>query len=182
MKMKIWSIAIVTVFLFAQNTLLAQNNDFTDVKGINLVNAGIGLGSYGLYGTGGLPITASYEHGITDKISAGVNVGYIQRKYTHDWKYTYLIFGVRGSYHFNEILDISDPKIDVYGGAGLIYRHYKFKYTDTYGDVYGYKSSGGSVDLDLHAGGRYKFNDNIGAYAEVGYGISPLQIGVAFIF
>jgi hypothetical protein len=180
MKMKIWSIAIVTVFLFAQNTL-AQNKDFNDVKGINLLNAGIGLGSYGLYGTGGLPITASFEHGVTDKISAGVNVGYIQRKYWHDWKYRYFIFGVRGSYHFNEILNISEPKLDVYGGAGLLYRHYKFVYTDN-GTTHDYKSSGGSVDINLHAGGRYTFNDHIGAYAEVGYGISPLQIGVAFIF
>src|SRR5687768_15643847 len=105
MKMKFWSIAIVFVLLFAQNKVSAQNTDFTNVKGTNFLNAGIGLGAYGLYGTGGLPITASFEHGVTDKISAGINVGYIQRKYWHDWKYRYFIFGVRGSYHFNEILN-----------------------------------------------------------------------------
>lgn len=179
--MKVWSIAIVFVFLFVQNKVSAQNTDFTNVKGANLLNAGIGLGSYGLYGTGGLPITASFEHGITDKISAGINIGYIQRKYWHDWKYRYFIFGVRGSYHFNELLNISEPKLDVYGGAGLIYRRYKFIYTEN-GTAHDYNSSGGSLDINLHAGGRYKLNDHIGAYAEVGYGISPLQIGVSFIF
>jgi hypothetical protein len=181
MKMKVWSIAILFVLLFAQNKLSAQDAGFTDVKGVNLLNAGIGLGSYGLYGTGGLPLTASFEHGFTKNISAGINVGFVQRKYWHDWKYTYLIFGARGSYHFNELLNLSNPKLDVYGGAGLIYRHYKFKYTAD-GTTTDYKSSGGSVDLDLHAGGRYMFNEHVGAYAEVGYGISPLQIGVAFKF
>jgi hypothetical protein len=182
MKMKIWSIVALFVFLFTQNNVSAQNAGFTDVKGVNLVNAGIGLGSYGLYGTGGLPLSASFEHGFTKTISAGINVGYIQRKYLHDWKYTYFIFGVRGSYHFNEILNIDKPKLDVYGGAGLMYRHYKFKYGADGATYDYYKSSGGSVAIDLHAGGHYMFNDHIGAYAEVGYGISPLQLGVSFVF
>jgi len=182
--MKIWSLVIAFVFLFAQDNLMAQTTDgFTNVKGVNFLNAGIGLGSYGLYGTGGLPLTASFEHGVTENISAGVSLGYVQRKYVYDWKYTYIIFGARGSYHFNELLNLQEPKLDVYGGAGLLYRHWKFKYTHSGGDaVDDYKSSGGSVTVDLHAGGRYRFNEHIGAYAEVGYGISPLQLGVTVIF
>jgi hypothetical protein len=182
-NMKISSIAIVFACLLAQKNVSAQSSaaGFTDVKGVNFLNAGIGLGSYGLYGTGGLPLTASFEHGFTDKISAGINIGYIQRKYINDWKYSYLIFGARGSYHFNELLNVAEPKLDLYGGAGLIYRHWKFKYTSD-GTYHDYKSSGGSVDFALHAGGRYLFNEHIGAYAEVGYGISPLQLGVTFKF
>jgi hypothetical protein len=184
MKMKSLSLALVFCFLFAQSNLFAQSSNstgFTDVKGVNLLNAGIGLGTYGLYGSGGLPVTASFEHGFTKKISAGIGFGFVQRKYYHDWKYTYLMFQVRGSYHFNELLELDNPKLDVYGGTGLIYRHYKLKY-DERGTTYDYKSSGGSVTIDLHAGGRYMFNDHIGAYAEVGYGISPLQLGVSFKF
>jgi hypothetical protein len=182
--MKSLSFAVAFLFLFAQKNAFAQSSKstgFTDVKGVNLLNAGIGLGTYGLYGSGGLPITASFEHGFTDKISAGIGFGFVQRKYYHDWKYTYLMFQVRGSYHFNELLEIDNPKLDVYGGTGLIYRHYKLKY-DEGGTIYDYKSSGGSVTIDLHAGGRYMFNDHLGAYAEVGYGISPLQLGVSFKF
>ena len=78
------------------------------VKGKNYVNAGIGLGTYGLHGTGGLPITGSYEHGFTDQISAGLYVGHVGRKYADDWKYRYRIIGVRGSYHFNELLKIQN--------------------------------------------------------------------------
>src|SRR5579875_3013220 len=108
--------------LLAQNSLMAQDTKgtgFADVKGINIVNAGIGLGSYGLFGTGGLPLTISFEHGFSKYISAGVNAGFVQRKYVGNEKYTYLIFGARGSYHFNQVLNLSNPKVDVYGGAGL---------------------------------------------------------------
>lgn len=173
------------LLLFVSNQLLAQHPEstgFADVKGMNFINAGVGLGAYGLYGTGGLPLTASFEHGITKNISAGASVGFVQRKYMYDWKYTYFIFGVRGSYHFNEVLKISNPKIDVYGGTGLIYRHYKINYKDDTGYPYDYKTSGSAVDVDLHAGGRYLFNEHVGAYAELGYGISPLQVGLSFKF
>src|SRR5690349_3966015 len=121
MKKKILFAAGILLALFAQNNLMAQeSNRFNDVKGANFLNAGIGLGSYGLYGTGGLPLTASFEHGFSKNISGGVEVGIIQRKFANDWKYKYLIVGARASYHFSEVLNVANPKVDVYGGAGLL--------------------------------------------------------------
>ena len=152
-----------------------------DVKGKNFLNAGIGLGTFGLSGTGGLPITASFEHGFTDKISAGGYVGFVQRKFAHDWKYTYFVIGARGSYHFNELLNVTNEKLDVYGGASLYYRGYRLKYgDDEISDLY--DTNGGTVGLALHAAARYMFKENLGAYAELGYGVSPLQLGVTFTF
>ena len=149
------------------------------VKGKNFVNAGIGIGTFGLHGTGGLPITASYEHGFTDNISAGLYVGFVGRKYANDWKYRYKVFGVRGSYHFNELLNVTDPKLDVYGGAAILYRSYTLKY-----DAEGVhnKSTGSDVTVGIHAAARYMFAEKVGAYAELGYGLSPLQLGVTFVF
>ena len=75
--------------------------------------------------------------------------------------------------------------MDVYAGAGLFYRRYSFKYTDATAeehDEFNLNASGGDIDFELHAGGRYLFNNKIGAFAELGYGISPLQIGVTFKF
>ena len=153
------------------------------VKGTNYVNAGIGLGTYGFSGTGGLPITASFEHGFTDKISAGVFFGAIQRKYADDWKYKYTVIGVRGSYHFNEILNVSNEKLDVYGGASLSRRGYTLKYEWNDGDhTQTEKATASDVVFGIHAAARYMFSNNIGGYAEVGYGISPLQLGVTFKF
>ena len=188
MKKKVLLTAGLLFALFTQNSLFAQDarsTGFNDVKGTNLLNAGIGLGSYGLSGTGGLPITASFEHGFSKNISAGVGLGFIQKKYAFDWKYTYLLLGARGSYHLNEALKITNDKLDVYAGAGLLYRRYSFKYTDEISEIEDeveYKTSGGEVDFELHAGGRYMFNKGVGAFAELGYGISPLQLGVTLKF
>ena len=185
MKKKMLLTAGLLFALFTQNSLFAQDaNSFADVKGMNVVNAGVGLGTYGLSGTGGLPLTASFEHGFTKNISAGLGFGFIQKKYAHDWKYTYLLIGARGSYHLNEALNVANPKLDIYGGAGLIYRRFSFDYSFEGSDElgYDYDASGGDLQIELHAGGRYMFNKGVGAFAEVGYGISPLQVGVTLKF
>ena len=183
MKKKFLIAAGVLLSLFAQNTSFAQDaNEFTDVKGMNLLNAGVGLGSYGLYGTGGLPIAASFEHGFSKNISAGIETSIIQRKYADSWKYSYFIIGVRGSYHVNEALNISNPKVDLYGGAGLLYRRFKVKYLHDSSEDFLGKASSGDMVINLHAGGRYMFNKQVGAFAEVGYGISPLKLGVSLKF
>ena len=85
------------------------------------------------------------------------------------------MIGARGSYHFNELLNVDNPKVDIYGGAMLFYRGFSSKYTGS-GTPYDYNFGG--IDFALHAGGRYMFSQAIGAYAELGYGISPLQLGV----
>ena len=188
MKKKLTALTALLLMLLATNNVFAQSKDggFSDVKGINFLNAGIGLGTYGLAGTGGLPLTATFEHGFSKNISAGVTLGYVQIKLANDWKYTYTIFGARGSYHFNEALNISNPKLDVYGGVGIFYRHYKWKYTYDNGEPGSpsgvYNDAAGDVDFDLHAGARYMFGNSVGAYAELGYGISPLQLGVSLKF
>ena len=182
MKRKIVLTAVIVFSLLTTKSVSAQGGTpFNDVNGINLLNAGVGLGTYGLYGTGGLPLTASFEHGFSKNISAGLEAGMVQRKFADGWKYSYFIIGARGSYHFNEVLNVSNPKLDDYGGAGLLYRHIKVKYSGESDELYG-KASSGDVTIDLHAGGRYMFSDNIGAFAEVSYGISPLKLGVSLKF
>jgi hypothetical protein len=182
MKKKVVLTATLLASLFVLNTAFAQEpKGFTNVKGMNILNAGVGLGSYGLAGTGGIPLTASFERGFSKNISAGATVGLVQRKFASNWKYTYLLFGARGSYHLNEAFKISNPKLGVYAGAGLLYRRFSVKYTaKDSGDEPGLdiNSSGGDIDFQLHAGGRYLFNNKLGAFAELGYRISPLQIGL----
>ena len=182
MKRKFLFAAVIALSLFSSDVFAQKSSDFKDVTGTNFLNAGIGLGSYGLSGTGGLPVTVSFEHGFSKNISAGVEAGLIQRKFAIDWKYSYVVFGARGSYHLNEALKITSPQLDVYGGAGLFYRHFKVKYNDKTEDDFDFKSSGGDVVFDLHAGARYMFSEKLGAYAELGYGISPLKLGVSLKF
>jgi hypothetical protein len=168
---------LITAAIFITNSVQAQ-----DVKGTNYVNLGVGIGTFGFTGTGGIPIVASIEHQFTDKISGGVSGGFIKRKFESDLTYSYVVFGAKGAYHFNEELNIADPKIDVYGGAALYYRSYKIKYKDHEDSEFDQKSTGGTLGVGIFAGGRYLFAKNAGAFAEVGYGISPLQLGLTFKF
>lgn len=176
-KVILFTAAFVALLMLSASSLHAQ-----DVKGKNFVNAGIGIGSFGFSGTGGLPITLSYERGITDKISGGLYLGSIQRKWYDDLKYKYKVIGLRASYHFNELLQLDVPNLDVYGGASIYYRGYVLKY-DAGSELGGkQKLKSSAVGISLHAAARYMFTSNIGGFAELGYGISPIQFGAAFVF
>jgi hypothetical protein len=175
MKKVFLATALIAASAFSVLSVNAQ-----DVKGKHFVNAGIGIGTFGFSGTGGVPVTASYEHGFTDKISAGVYVGIIKRKWYDDLTYNYKVIGVRGSYHFNELLNVDIPKLDVYGGISLYYRGYVVKYDSPINGKN--KTTSGGMDVGFHAAARYMLTKNVGGFAEVGYGVSPLQIGATFVF
>jgi hypothetical protein len=176
MKKMNLKLAFVAAMALMVSTANAQTQS---VKGNNYVNAGIGIGTFGFNGTGGLPVTIGYDRGITDQISVGAYLGMVRTKYAYDYKYKYTIFGIRGSYHFNELLEIENPQIDVYGGVAINYRNYTLKYD---WEGHNEKVSGSTVGVGIHAGGRYFFTDKFGAYAELGYGISPLQLGAVLKF
>lgn len=152
-----------------------------DVKGRTFVNAGIGIGTYGLNGSGGVPFIASVEHGFTDQISAGVVGGFVKTKVRDDFHYSYYLVGAKGSYHFNELLKLNNEQLDVYGGLSLFYIGFKSTYKGFDGTTE-YKATGGGLDFGIHAGARYMLNGKAGFFAELGYGISPLQLGVSFKF
>lgn len=169
--------AVLAVLCFTSVSVKAQS-----VKGQKFLNAGIGLGTFGFSGTGGLPLTASFEVGVTDQISAGGFAGMVRTKFLSNYKYRYYIVGARGSYHFNELLKVTNPKLDVYGGASLYYRGYSLKYEYHDNDNNKVKTSGGDIGIAMHAAARYMFSEKVGGYAELGYGISPLQLGVSLKF
>src|ERR1700742_3268924 len=83
-----------------------QDESFS-VQDKNFLDPGIGLGTY----YKGLPFGASFEHGFTDKISAGVFVNYSGYNYPDaGYKLNITYFGVRASYHFAELFNVTDPK------------------------------------------------------------------------
>jgi hypothetical protein len=165
----------ITIGLFCFSTQ-AQTYE----EGDNLLNVGFGLGA--TFGTGKTsipPVSASFEHGFTDKISAGALVGFAGSKEVvgaYTFKYSYIIIGARGSYHF-----YNTDKIDAYGGALLGYNIGNSKVEGPAGGLISPSKVGGVV-FGAHVGARYYFNDQIGAFAEVGYGVALLNLGLAVKF
>jgi hypothetical protein len=150
-------------------------------KGDFLLNAGIGLG---YYYAGGVPLMISGEYAFTDKLTIGGYLSYTTWNRTPfssaKYHYSFVDFGARGSYHFSELFGITNEKLDIYGGAFLGYAVGSSSYTgpgfavsDTYGS---------HVSTGIFAGARYYFAEKVAGYGELGYGISPLSIGLTFKF
>ena len=173
------------LILVASIVVSAQAQPFQ--KGTTAANVGIGLGTaLGGLGSARPAISISVDHGFWDIGGPGVitlggylgNTGYKYDALGYTAKWNYLIIGARGAYHYNGFTDL--PNLDVYGGAMLGY------------NIVSYKSEGGGTDLSNNygsglglsgfVGGRWFFTDHIGAYAELGYGVSVLALGVTCKF
>jgi len=148
-------------------------DDSFSVMDKNFLDPGIGVGTY----YKGLPFGVSFEHGFSDYISAGAFVNYSSYSYPDiGYKLNIVYFGVRGSYHFGELLNVTNPKFDPYGGVSLGYYNVSFN-GENFGSPYS-----STVFFGVHAGVRYLLNDNVGVFAEAGYGVSALQVGVSLKF
>jgi hypothetical protein len=150
-------------------------------KGDVLVNAGVGLG---YYYAGGVPLLLSAEWAVNDVISVGPYLGYTSYNYNYGfvgtryrYRYTFFDIGVRGSYHFSELFEIRDERIDVYGGAflGFVVSNFSSNFGGDYDDPYA-----GGLRLGIHVGARYYFTEKLAGYGELGYGIAPLSLGLTF--
>ncbi|GAB4031008.1 hypothetical protein [Spirosoma jeollabukense] len=145
------------------------------------LNAGIGLATY--YG-GGVPIGISVEVAGKNNFSVGGSIDYF--RYNNGYYssgYTFVYAGARASYHLAEALNVQTSSFDPYVGATLGFRH--AGYSDSYGYSYydGYSSSYNSgLFIGIHAGARFLFSPKVGAFAEVGYGISALKLGLTAKF
>lgn len=161
------------------------------LKGSQVISAGIGLGSSlgsFSYGSQTPALSLQYETGVWETggpgvISLGAYAGrksykYSGAGYTQSWSYT--ILGVRGAYHYN---GIQSKNLDVYGGLMLSYNILHYTYKDNGGNnISGSGNYGNAAGLSLFVGGRYFFTPAIAAFAELGYGVSYLTLGLAFKF
>lgn len=141
--------------------------------------AGLSVGVGGGYG---VPISVTYEQAVADKIGVGGVIGYgsSNESYTYGkWKYSNILIGVRGNYHFLE-----HDQFDLYAGLILGYDIA----SATYKPASGYEGydpgtvSASGLILGAQVGGRYLFNDQFAAFAELGYGLGNFSIGVTYAF
>jgi len=175
---KVFAVLLV-LFGFSRGAS-AQEEVFN--KGDMMVNAGIGVGnyiSYKGYSTRVLPILGSFEYAVVDLLDGkgGIGVGgYVA--YTsfgskgdeNDWKVSDLVIGPRGLFHY-QFLD----KLDTYAGLMLGYDIVSY---DNNTDI----NHGSRFRADFFVGARYYIANNIGVFAELGYNVAPLELGVCYKF
>lgn len=184
MKTKILLSTILLLgFLFNSNAQTFKNGDFN-------LNAGIGLGyTYSLYSgaTSWPALVVSADKGVKDLpdlgvLSIGGTIGYkhISASGTgYDWSWSDLYVGARGALHFSSI---SSDKLDVYGGVSLGLRFYTYPTVvyDGFYDLNIEKKTHTGGFFGIYGGAKYSFTDKIGGFAELGYDIAWLKLGVSF--
>lgn len=177
MKIKYFTAAVLLGLISVSN-INAQGYQ----NGSKTLNMGVGFGLAGIEGDATIPpISAGLQFGITDKISVGGIIGYSGSSYkfgflssSYEWKYSYIILGARGEYHFLE----SNNKLDAYGGATL---GYELLSVTEPGNLpkYGvtYSTKGSALLFGIHVGGRYAISNNFGVFGELGYGMGYITVG-----
>jgi len=83
-----------------------------------------------------------------------------------------MVVGVKGTFHYPLV-----DKLDTYGGLMLGYNSNSWKWHGT--GVETVDLGGSGLGFSLYAGGRYYFSEKFAAIAELGYGISYLNLGIA---
>jgi hypothetical protein len=173
MKKIILGVCLLSALSFFTTDASAQYKN-----GDKLLNLGFGINSY--Y-SGGIPLSASFEVGVTDDISVGGGLDYLSYNYSGYGRFTAVYIGGRGSYHFSRLLNLRNEAVDIYGGLSLGYR--SFSWNDNYaGPGLGNTYSSG-LFLGIHAGARYYFTKKVGGFLELGaLGSTNARLGVAFKF
>ena len=181
MKKLLLSFLIVSLSLIQ---LSAQSPTF--INGDQALNFGFGLGtslySGGLYKTQIPPLSASYEKAIVDNIlekgvvGVGPYLGFVSYKWEYlnwGWKYSNFILGARGNFHY-PIID----NMDTYTGLLLGFNIVSSSEFGTAAWGYDYSSNSSGIVYSWFVGAKYYFNDKLAAMAELGYGISYLNLGI----
>ncbi len=200
-KTTLKNVAVLLSGLLFSSVSNAQNAPAFD-KGDNTIGLSIGLGvNYAYYNNAvNLPaFTLLYDHGTFGEVGPGTIgiggiVGLKTSTYTYpasygDYKATWTnyIIAARGTYHLT-ILKDKNNKFDPYAGIVLGVRINK--YTDTYNDYY-YSTynryyytnrASASAVKGVFIGAKYNFAKFFGAFAELGYDISIIRVGLNFNF
>jgi len=178
----------LALLLFAAFATFTSQAQTSFAKGDNVLGLNIGFGGnvYGSGYTSKIPlISLKYEYCIKDNlfdaksaIGIGAMVGYTSAKYAPlgwGWKYTNVILGVRGALHYQFV-----NRLDTYAGLMLGYDVVSTKEIGTVGA--GFSSNGSSFTWNFYIGGRYWFTNRLAAMAEIGAGVSILDVGIAYKF
>ncbi|MDQ3051779.1 MAG: hypothetical protein M3Q95_12890 [Bacteroidota bacterium] len=189
---------VVSAFMIAATSLNAQNTTETFAKKDNVLGFGFGIG--GVYGITSVssqsPVFGvQYDRGIIELgfggvIGVGGFMGYksIVDKYddftgTYKDKFSILIFGARGTFHY-DLFRVKN--LDTYAGSMIAFHSVSHKrdYPNNYPNYNGpgRKTPGSAAYPSIFAGAKYYFAPQVAAYAEVGYGVSWLTMGIAFKF
>ncbi len=179
---------VISLICLSIMPIIAFTQDPFANLGDKYLNLGLGLGSTIYTGTGYSvtlpPISISYEQIIMDEVidKGSIGVGgyfgiaaYRYKFPTADWgwKYSNYLLGARGSFHYPLL-----NNLDTYTGLIL---GYEIVNAEEFGTIQtGYSAALSGMVWSWYIGGRYFFSEKLAGMVELGYGITYLNLGIAF--
>jgi hypothetical protein len=179
------------IFIFLMTIVSFESYSQAFVKDTKVVALGVGLGSsLGSFNySSQIPgLSIQYEQGVWEAgdvgiISLGGYLGYKSFSMTSaagnfeaTSKWNYTIVGARSAFHYH---GIDNDKVDLFGGLMLSYNFLNYSYSDNTGLTNNSSGNlGNSAGFTIYVGGRYFFTDNFAGFAELGYGVSYLNLGL----
>jgi hypothetical protein len=132
---------------------------------------------------------AKIEYGVNEKAGIGINLSYVQRTYTYNFKtnassndiywaedkYSSFGFMMRMNRHGTK-----NTKVDVFIGLGFGYApdYYKRTSNSPNGNLQMGRQANNFIAFDASFGGRYYFSPAFGFYIEAGFGETVMQAGL----
>ncbi len=197
--------------LFILTFIFISFNGFSQAftKGSSVVSIGYGFPnlyktyfkiwqSFGGFNVNGIgPAFVKYEYFASNIISVGVSAGFVNSKLSYDINYAnnlgQQIKGTEGlkTISVGALAKVNaywlrNDKLMMYSGLGAGYNYLNFTY---YSDNPSFTEANAlsfnlpPIGFELTAvGAKYMFSENIGGYAEMGYGKSILQAGICIGF
>lgn len=135
-------------------------------KGAVQLNAGLGLGGWGISGYVGADLAVHQD------ITVGGVISYLSDQ-SGVVKTTGLGISANSNYHFNRIFNLPE-KFDLYAGLSLAYTNWKY----SAGTL-----NNSAIGLFAQTGGRYFFTDDFGVNLEFGAGsFTGARAGITYKF
>lgn len=144
------------------------------IGGITTMNAQVSAGGGVAFNEGidapGLFVKAEFE--IMENIAISPSLSYFSgseaKVLGSSYKNNLFAVDVNGHYKIEIMMD----ELDVYPLAGLNYSSYKNGVKVTFDEDESYQNEGNALGLNVGAGGRWKFADQLSVFAELKYTVS----------
>ena len=181
MKTRIFTLALLSLFLILGSNLSAQKRTFSENHG-HALNLGLGIGGYsGYYGYVGhsLPVFhINYEFDVAKNFTLAPFISfYSYRNDKYYYTETVVPIGVKGSYYFDQILDAGSDW-DFYLAGSLGFSVVNSRWDNGYVRDDRYYHDVNPLFLDLHVGTEYHLNNRIGLFLDLSTGVSTVGLAI----
>lgn len=187
MKTKVFTLALLSLFLILGTNLSAQNKNYSENHGGTL-NLGLGIGGYlGYYNYVGhsLPVFhINYEFDVANNFTLAPFIsfssyrnGYYYSNNNYYYHETIIPIGVKGTYYFDQILN-ANSDWDFYLAGSLGFAIIKSSWDNGYTGDRNYYTNGNPLFLDLHIGTEYHLSNKVGIFLDLSTGVSTVGLAI----